>query len=81
MAESVVFLGKCLILLGQLLQLGLIFLGDLLDIGDHILPVEAAEHTSSEICTHRCPPFFLPISQKPQEIIVFIPYHSTNLTI
>ena len=37
---------------GQLLHLGLIFLGDLPNVGDHILSVKAAEHPRSEICAH-----------------------------
>ena len=61
------------IVLGQPVHLGLIFLGDLFNIGDYILPVEAAEHTSSEICTHRYPPFF---PRYGQEMICFY-YNST----
>ena len=37
---------------GQLLHLGLIFLGDFPNVGDHILSVKAAEHPRSEICAH-----------------------------
>ena len=52
LAQLVVLAAQVVPGAGQFLRLGLIFLGDLFNISDHILPVEAAKHTRSEIHAH-----------------------------